>query len=834
MRVRSWLRPVSAFSAFSFAVLTACSGASPKGGDDPDTGGSGDETGGGTDSTVDETSPSDSGVGDGSGDDTTDTAIDDTGPTPDTAPREAGDGGIIPGCGEDSDGDGITDSIEGRFATGGATDTDTDGTPDYLDHDSDDDKIPDVVEWLIPGCDAPFAELNDADGDGVPNFQDLDSDGNGFPDKGEACPPVTMPGAPAGCTAAVPADFDGDGIPDWVDFDNDHDSSSTSKTLGLEDKYELTDITGKYVGLIDSDGDKIFDVYDRDSDNDFILDLDDGITDPNKNSLANFRDKDSDGDNVADACEARASATPGPGDYTKALLDTNKNGIFDYLDKDSDGDLLVDGSEDTNGNCLVEASETDRVKADTDGDGISDMVEVALGTVTCAKDPTCTPGKLGKFYFIVPYSTDGSIAPSPASSTLALSTTLNKGDVGFIVDTTGSMAGEIANLKSSLSSSIIPALKAKIPSLGIGVAAHDDFPYGTFGSAGDQPYYNTSPSGFVTTDTTAAQNAANSLGTHGGYDGPESQIPALVHAIHGDALNWPTGSVPADTGSAGATFGGLHFRTDAFPILIEISDADFHNGRSVATGGILNAYSFSTVNTDNLVADLNAVGAKFIGVAADNGGRAGGGPGGTPYNYMAYITDNTSSNVAPSAFGGSCKTGVGGAAIAADGPGGLCRSVFSISTSGTGLGTSIVDGVYAILASIKFDVHVEAYNDASAAPVDVVTDFMTKVEPMPTGGTDPMTGASCVTFPASQLADNFHTPKAVAGAGDILETIKQVNPGAYYCFNVVPKANTIIPATTKVQTFTAWLRVIATKPTGGTFILGADRQVLFLIPPVIN
>ena len=820
------------------ACAMACGGGSGGGGVDNPTDDTGSSTESGDDSTnADSAPPSEA------GDDTFGTSEvgDDTGSTGETSPPAdtGGDGTIIAGCGVDTDGDGISDTIEGRF-NAPPTDTNGDGTPDYLSLDSDGDTIPDAVEWITPGCDSPIAELNDADGDGKPNFQDLDSDNNGLLDKAEACPPPTMPGAPAGCTSKKPADFDGDGVGDWIDFDNDHDSSKVDKKIGLEDKYELVDGAGKYVGLVDTEGDGIPDLYDRDSDNDFILDLDDGVGDPDKDGKPNFRDTDSENDGVGDACEARAHASPSAADYTLPLLDTNSDGIPDYVDKDTDGDLLLDGAEDKNANCIVDATETDRLKYSTNGTGVSDLVLVTLGGAACAKDPTCTPGKLGKYYFIVPYSTDGSAKPTPASETLALSTILNKGDVGFIIDTTGSMSGEIANLKSSLSSSIIPALKAKIPSLGVGVAGHDDFPYGCFfcsydyGSGVDKPYYNTSPAGFVTTDTTAAQNAANSLGTHSGDDLPESQIPAIYHAINGAALTWPGGSVAADTGPAG-TFGALHFRSDALPIVVEISDAPFHNGRSVAAGGIQNAYNFSTFNSDDVVARFNAIGAKFIGVSADNGGRASGGPGGDPYNYEAYITDNTGSNVPPSAFGGSCKTGVGGAAVAADGPGGLCRSVFSINVDGSGLGASIVDGVYAILASIKFDVYVQAYNDAGSGAVDVVSDFMQKVEPQPSGGTDPVSGGVCVTFPAAQLADNWVGPKALsAGADGVSDTIKQVNPGNLYCFNVVPKPNTVVPATTSVQTFTAWLKVVAAKPTGGTFALGSDRQVLFLIPPVLN
>lgn len=66
---------------------------------------------------------------------------------------------------QDSDGDGIFDTVEG---TG---DPDHDGIPNYLDLDSDGDRIPDHVEGLA-----------DPDGDGTPNFLDLDSNGDGVSD----------------------------------------------------------------------------------------------------------------------------------------------------------------------------------------------------------------------------------------------------------------------------------------------------------------------------------------------------------------------------------------------------------------------------------------------------------------------------------------------------------------------------------------------------------------------------------------------------------------------------------------------------------------------------
>src|SRR4051794_8017113 len=82
----------------------------------------------------------------------------------------------------------------------------------------------------------------------------------------------------------------------------------------------------------------------------------------------------------------------------------------------------------------------------------------------------------GSLCFTEPYSSDGSIPPTPTSGKRGLSTQLNKVDVGFVMDTTGSMGGSISALKASLSTTIIPALQGIVPSLGIGVAGHDDVP----------------------------------------------------------------------------------------------------------------------------------------------------------------------------------------------------------------------------------------------------------------------------------------------------------------------------------------------------------------------
>ncbi|MDI7267037.1 MAG: hypothetical protein QME96_03470 [Myxococcota bacterium] len=102
---------------------------------------------------------------------------------------------------DDDDGDTIADIDEGRAA---AVDTDRDGTPDYLDLDSDDDTIPDSEE---AGDDDPRTAPVDTDGDTTPDFRDPDSDGDGLSDRDEV----------AAGTDRLRADTDDDGVSDMIE-----------------------------------------------------------------------------------------------------------------------------------------------------------------------------------------------------------------------------------------------------------------------------------------------------------------------------------------------------------------------------------------------------------------------------------------------------------------------------------------------------------------------------------------------------------------------------------------------------------------------------------------
>ncbi|WP_038033329.1 Ig-like domain-containing protein [Thermopetrobacter sp. TC1] len=144
--------------------------------------------------------------------------------------------------------------LVGEVATFVPRDTDADGTPDYLDVDSDNDGISDLIESGQDavavdsdndgvhdnGVDANGVPVDanggqaqaDTDGDGVVNSIDLDSDADGIPDAVEAQPTGTYT-APDGSTLVMPVDTDRDGTPDFLDTDSDDDSTPDADESGL-------------------------------------------------------------------------------------------------------------------------------------------------------------------------------------------------------------------------------------------------------------------------------------------------------------------------------------------------------------------------------------------------------------------------------------------------------------------------------------------------------------------------------------------------------------------------------------------------------------------------
>ncbi|GAA5225000.1 hypothetical protein GCM10025777_56310 [Membranihabitans marinus] len=257
----------------------------------------------------------------------------------------------------------------------GGRDSDGDGVPDYIDLDTDNDGILDIVEKNI-----------DTDGDGTPDYRDLDSDNDGLYDVHEVL------GLDTNNDGAVDGGVNAQGVP-----------LAANGGSGYPD--------------IDSDSDGRTNRLDLDSDNDGSLDGLEGYADVDGDSTPNFLDLDSDGDGCYDALEGGATTVPtdmviaGPygnnglansketndtynadinyiSMYTAFALsaisngcdDTDNDGIIDIVDLDDDNDGVPDLAEtplgqdvDTDGDGIP-----NRIDLDSDNDGCSDALEAGV------------------------------------------------------------------------------------------------------------------------------------------------------------------------------------------------------------------------------------------------------------------------------------------------------------------------------------------------------------------------------------------------------------------------------------------------------------------------
>lgn len=298
----------------------------------------------------------------------------------------------------DSDNDGIVDNVEaqaeGSYVAPSGLDTDNDGLddaydvdnggsaiviistdgvdqPDYLDDDSDNDGVGDLIEGHDDNADGvadttPAAANADSDGDGLnDNFDTFDGPGAGN-ETGSNSPLQNS---------------DGTGARDWRDTDDDDDTVLTADedangNNNFADDDADSDGRPDYLesNSADGDADGVPDQIDPD---------DADPCTPTQFGIGCTTDTDADGD--ADSIEGETTDTDGDGvaDYLEPSNgDADNDGTNDEADPanldpcipdnraaacDTDGDGVTDGAEGDNG--------TDPNNADSDGDGIPDGVE---------------------------------------------------------------------------------------------------------------------------------------------------------------------------------------------------------------------------------------------------------------------------------------------------------------------------------------------------------------------------------------------------------------------------------------------------------------------------
>lgn len=413
---------------------------------------------------------------------------------------------------------------------------------------------------------------------------------------------------------------------------------------------------------------------------------------------------------------------------------------------------------------------------------------VALGALTVAA--LRKTGASRDFYFVVPFGG----APSPAKDELAFATHIEHVDVVFAMDTTGSMAGSIANLKAALGGSLLGQLQAAIPDVGLSIVDYKDYPFAEYGDGPDFPVKVRQP---VTTNLGFAQVAVDQYVAGGGFDTPEAQIPAMWHVLTGEALAWPGGSVPAHAPKTTGTWGGVDFRAGSVPVVVNVTDSSWHSEVEMP-------YGFPAPSMGMLKGAFVDKNAFFVNLTSGDEAQAN------------ELSDATGSYVPPSAFGPTCApdhccTGVSGQARVPTGPAGNCRLNFK-HDGGSGVSSGIVTAVSAISEGAAYDVKAVATSDPGNAEGVDATAFIQAIRAMDEGS--PASG--CLPRAARDLD----------GDG-IKETFVDVKVKTPICFEVLPRSNTTVPPADAARFYQAHIRLVGLQ---GNVPLD-DRTVLFLVPP---
>ncbi len=544
--------------------------------------------------------------------------------------------------------------------------------------------------------------------------------------------------------------------------------------------------------VIDTDGDGVPDYLDTDSDGDGIPDSVEGIGDVDSDGVPNYRDLDSDGDGIPDYEECppfefdenetgciNDSSEGIPDDYEKCVppydtergcRDTDGDGIPDYLDFDSDNDGLTDAEE-------LEIG-TDPYNADTDGDGFDDLAEVEFGS-----DPLDPEDGIPEehFYVKLPYD-----AEEEELRILNFKTDVEKADILILVDLSGSMSGEIDNLKDGISDKIIDGIASTINDVGFGLATFDDWKGLDMNGNVDNIYELVQP---VTTDSSVATSSVQGLdrlsncgwephkealyqvATGEGYTGhftftarESSENPCDI-----DGEYYPD-IPPVDCDFAEGDIGGACFRKDAMPIIIMMSDEGFTQfPEEVFDWHIEHHTKLEAIDA------LNAINAKFIGVDSWDDAMFW---TPSPENDFKEISENT----------GSVDATTGESFY------------YKIDSDGTGLSEEISDAVLDLTSNIKMDVYTEGKSVSN--PQDIDTSLFIKS-----------------LTPISSEPDGSYESKD-------LEKFYKVNPGAKVNFEIEFHNTVYEPDKAEATVFRAKINVL------GDGALLDTREVVILVPGI--
>jgi hypothetical protein len=664
----------------------------------------------------------------------------------------------------DEDGDGISDTDEGRAA---GTDTDGDGTPDYQDDDSDGDGVPDFRE-------AGDADTNtqpwDSDGDGAPDFRDTDADGNGIPDATDGT-----------------GDLDSDNVADFQDRDDDGDNMFDVNEIGPEASMP-----------IDSDGDMAPDYRDTDSDNDTILDRHELTSDPDMDMIPAFRDTDADGDCRGDALEA------GDADLQTPPIDSDGDGGGDFIDLDSDGDGLKDQLEDVNCNGMLDMGESSTLSADTDMDGVTDLVEVAAGT-----DPQNAgdnPQANGDFVFLEPYMAP----PTPTEDQLEFATAFRKVDVMFTIDISGSMQGEITSVKNSITTVIDtltcnagedPVTTGCIPDLQTGVASYGHLANPPIHEAAGFPF---KPINSINLTSDGANSTQASLPSTAPGNGAEQHLRAIAADESGTAND---GYLRNTCASDATRFSRACYRPDSLRLVVEITDEPLTQDTAFAAS----PGNCGSAACQAMLAFMVQNNIQLVGAWSGDGGTQG--------NLVTQWAGLISGGVrlvpvvTTTMIGTPACNALGAGAFHTDAAG--IRAI--VRGDGASAANAVTCAVQAVVRFVAQDVRTLAKNDpanvdAAGQPVDAPVAFIDHIEVFMNNS------MQCPDYPTTQDSNGDGFPDVFI---DLL-------PGKNVCWKIFVKMNQTVMPSDEPQMFRATIDV-----TNENGALLDTRDVFFLVPPEI-
>ena len=466
-----------------------------------------------------------------------------------------------------------------------------------------------------------------------------------------------------------------------------------------------------------------------DADADGLYDDFETSTDWDRDGLPNAADTDSDGDGIGDIDEAGSLGGC-------RARNSDDDAVPDYLDNDSDNDGLSDREE-------RERYFTDPLNPDSDGDGFIDVAEVATG-----HDPSSAADGIpdGDFYVVLPFE-------GPAQERdLRFGTRIRQADVFFMMDRTGSMTGEVDQLKSSLDR-IVPEMTARLTDVGVGFGGFAGF--GGPGSggctsilgmttcddgpSGDVPF---NLYGVITTDVARMRSDLARLEADQGGNNWATSNEALYQAATGMGIAPWLGPqrCPAVPDEASPRYGYPCFRPGSLPIMVVLTDTSSRNGPLTdgVSGGTYTPSNFTMGPAPHTYAqtrsELTRIGARVIGVLS---GTEISRP--TPQaQFEAWARDTGTVDAS-------------GAPI-----------VLNISSSGAGLGDSVIEAVRVLSEETPQSVGAVARDGedvpAEVGPVDA-TLFVKAITPVQ----QLEAGVPTVTCPDPMRCDDTQFSRVIPG-----------------------------------------------------------------------